>query len=310
MARYNVPGVGIAVIRNRRTVWHAELGVRAATGDEPITEDSVFEACSMSKALFAYAVLKLVEEGRLDLDRPLDAYLPSPYLPDQPEAGRITARMVLAHTTGLPNWRPGGWLRGGPLKLIARPGEKWTYSGEGFTYLQAVVEHLTGEAINDWMQHVLMRPLGMARSSYEWRDEYETSYAMGHNREGELKNFAHYRRGNTAFSLYTTPVEYSRLLCAMMAPRPRGAHMLSNAMREAMLVPQSRKDETTRCGLAWHIHEGEDGRYYFHGGANGAGFRCISRFDPTDGSGIVVMTNSDSGVEVYKRVVELWESRS
>ncbi len=305
MARYNVPGVAMAIIRHRRVVWHAELGVRAATGEAPITEQSVFEACSMSKPLFAYQVLNLVEAGQLDLDQPLDSYLPSAYLPEQPEAGKITARMVLDHTTGLPNWRKGGWLKGGPPKLVAAPGEKWTYSGEGFTYLQTVVEHLTGEKIDAYMQTSLLHPMGMTWSRYVWKDAYEDSYAMGHDRKGQLKNFAHYRRGNTAFSLYTTPLEYSRLLIAMMQPHPRRDWQLSTRMRDAMLSPQSRKDETTLCGLSWHIHEGTDGRYYFHGGSNGAGFRCFSRFDPQDGSGMVIMTNSDAGVEVYRRVLAL-----
>lgn len=305
MMRYNVPGVAVALIADRRIVWHGEFGVRAATGQEPITTESVFEACSMSKPVFAYAALRLVEQGRLDLDRPLDDYLAAPYLPAQPEAARITARMVLNHTTGLPNWRPGGWRRGAPPALIALPGEKFTYSGEGMTYLQTVVERICGKSIEDFMQEALLVPLGMERSSYAWRESYEPSYAMGHNQRGELKNFAHYHHPNTAFSLYTTPVEYARFLLAMMEKRPRRAHLLSRETVEQMLSAESAVGEHVSYGLGWRLYDGPEGRYAFHGGANGAGFRCFCRFDPERGDGAVVMTNSDAGVEVHSRVMQL-----
>ena len=95
----------------------------------------------MSKPLFTYAALQLVESGKLDLDTPLDHYLPSPYLPDDPRTGEITPRMVMAHTTGLPNWRKGGWRAGGPLPLRFPPGTRFSYSGEGYLYLQRAVPH-------------------------------------------------------------------------------------------------------------------------------------------------------------------------
>lgn len=98
-----------------------------AGGTGQVSADTVFEAASLSKPVFAFGVLLLAQEGIIDLDRPLASYLPAPYLPAEPGAAVITARMVLEHTTGLPNWRP----KGEPLALLRQPGTRFGYSGEG-----------------------------------------------------------------------------------------------------------------------------------------------------------------------------------
>ena len=112
----------------------------------------------MSKLLMACAALKLVEQGKLDLDRSLAEYLDQPYLPDKPRHRRITARRVLSHTTGFPDWRTTGWPKGGPLPLLYDPGTRFTHSGEGFLYLQRVVEHITDTPIQSYLQTTLLRP--------------------------------------------------------------------------------------------------------------------------------------------------------
>jgi len=304
MARYNVPGVGIALIRNRRVVWHHNFGVQASTGTAKIEGDSVFEACSMSKPLFAYAALKLVEEAKLNLDTPLDHYLPRPYLPDQPEGGLITARMALTHTTGLPNWRKGGWRHGAKPRLLFRPGTRFTYSGEGITYLMTAVEAITGTSLETFMRPLLDH-IGMKHSSYVWQKRFQKDYAQGHNSEGKLKGYGHYYHPNAAYSLYTTPVEYAHYLCTMMIPNPRGKYLLSRKMVDEMLTPESNRSRYLSYGLGWGISRESSPRYVMHGGSNGAGFKCVSRFYPDTGDGIVVMTNADSGINVYSRVLKL-----
>ena len=131
MKEERVPGLSMVLIRENRIVWKGCFGVRVAGKPVKVDYDTVFEAASMSKSLFSYAVLKLVEKGEFDLDRPLDSYLPEPYLPDQPLAKKITGRMVMLHRTGLPNWREGGWRSGGPLPVQKEPDTCFTYSGEG-----------------------------------------------------------------------------------------------------------------------------------------------------------------------------------
>lgn len=304
MLQHNVPGVSIALIEDRQVVWIHPFGLKKAGEPGLVDENSVFEACSMSKPVFAYAVMKMVEEKKLDLDRTLDSYLPEPYLPNEPEAGKITVRMVLSHTTGLPNWRKGG-RHAEVLTLDHTPGERFTYSGEGMWYLQRVVEHLTGKPINEYLTETLMSKIGMDRSSYAWRDEYVENYAHGHSREGKPKNYKYYLDGNTAFSLYTTPTDYARYLILMMDTTPDEEFQLQRRTVDRMLNIQSQRGPDYYYGLGWAIGGKPGHRYVFHGGSNGSGFRCHARFYRTDGSGIVVMTNADGGVSVYQKVLDL-----
>ncbi len=309
MDLYNVPGVSFALIRDRRPGERVQFGVLASNAPWKVKEDSLFEACSMSKPLFSYALLKLVEEGKLDLDRSLDSYLPSPYLPGLEWSGLVTARMVLTHRTGLPNWRKGGWRGGGPLHFLARPGTRFTYSGEGFTWLQAVVERITRTPLDAWMERKVLRPMGMALSSYRWRKAFEPLYAHGHDKLGRLKNHAHYYRPNAAFSLYTSPAEYARFLSALLVPGSKEAWRLKPETRDLMLRGVSPGGEGTLRSLGFAVRPFPGGALVEHGGSNGAGFRCFSFIDPARGSGLVIMTNSDSGRALYLRVLEVLEPR-
>src|ERR687885_690152 len=135
-----IPGFSIAIVRDARLFWHREFGVRRAGSNERVDRHTVFQAGSVSKTVFAYAVLKLCERGILDLDTPLTRYTSERILENDPRLELITARHVLSHSSGLQNWRS----EKEPLKIHFAPGEKYLYSGEGYSYLQSVVTHLTG----------------------------------------------------------------------------------------------------------------------------------------------------------------------
>jgi CubicO group peptidase (beta-lactamase class C family) len=129
------------VIRKGKTSWVRGFGVNETKKGAPVTEDTIFEAASLSKPVFAYGVLKLVEQRKLGLDVPLTTYLPKPYIQDDDRLNKITARIVLSHRTGFPNWRGDGK----PLAIHFTPGERFSNSGEGYIYLQHVVEQITGK---------------------------------------------------------------------------------------------------------------------------------------------------------------------
>ncbi len=177
-----VPGLSIALIRDARVVWQRSFGVANSATNQPVIDDTIFEAASLSKPVFAYGVLRLVEKGKLDLDAPLVKYLPKPYVANDDRANLITARMVLTHTTGFPNWSINQ-----PLKTQFKPGERFSYSGEGFVYLQKVVEHLTGQLLDQVMRKEVFEPLGMTSSSYVWMDKYENLKATGHDSAGAAR---------------------------------------------------------------------------------------------------------------------------
>ena len=317
MAELNVPGVSIAGISRCRVAWHREFGVREAGTPGRVRPDTVFEACSMSKTPFAYVVLKLVEEKTLELDRPLLEYLGKPYIPDEPLHRSITARMVLTHTTGLPNWREGGWEKNGPLPVLFEPGTEFCYSGEGFLFLQRAVEHLTGESLERLMRARLFDPLSMKASSYVWQKRFERLAARGHDAGGKpTEKRPHFGAANAAYSLYTTPTEYAGFLVEIMRKDRSAAHSLSRASIDAMLTPavkatgrkpiQRRGPQTraaVRWGLGWPMVETASGNRCHHGGANGQRFRCFCEFDPQRGTGIVIMTNAANGEALWRKLI-------
>ena len=158
-----------------RTVGRACVDPRRGAGDA-----TVFEAASLGKPLFTYVVLRLVDAGRLDLDRPLYDYLPASEA-DNPRMRRVTARHVLTHTSGLPNWRH----EPGPLVPAAEPGEAYAYSGEGFFFLQRVVERVTDRPAARLLREDVLDPLGMTESSWVWRPEFDARMAVGYDEEGK-----------------------------------------------------------------------------------------------------------------------------
>jgi CubicO group peptidase (beta-lactamase class C family) len=173
-----VPGLALATVDDGGVVPKASgracLQPPRAAGD-----GTVFEAASLGKPLFAYAVLKLVDTGVLDLDRPLYDYLASAEA-DTPRMRRVTARHVLTHTSGLPNWRHAP----GQLAPDTEPGETYTYSGEGFFYLQRVVERVTGRPIARLLREEVLEPLAMKESSWVWRDDFDARMAVGYDESG------------------------------------------------------------------------------------------------------------------------------
>jgi CubicO group peptidase (beta-lactamase class C family) len=318
MIAHHVPGVAVAGIEGRRVAWHREYGVRRAGDETRVKQETVFEACSMTKPVFAYVVLKLVEEGKLALDRPLVEYLKALYLPGEPRHRAITARMILSHTSGFPNWREGGWQAGGPLPVLFEPGSKFGYSGEGYLYLQRVVESITGAPLKRYMREALLDPIGMTASSFAYEDRHEGIAAHGHDDRGEpQKSRRLFREANAGYSLHTTAVEYARFLVEMMREDRAAAHSLSGRSVEAMLSaaveatdrkPVARGGKRgagpVRWGLGWAIDGTGGGDRIYHGGANGTGFRCYSEFDPRRGTGIVIMTNATGGRALWEKLIE------
>ena len=163
-----VPGLSMAVIRNGGIETLTAAGVRNVHDGVPIDQQTIFDAASLSKPIFAYAVLQLIDAGALTLDTPLARHVPN-YVADDPRAGTITVRHVLSHSSGLPNWRTVDL----PLKTYFQPGERFSYSGEGFVWLQRVVEAITGDPIDVLLHRLVFEPLEMRRSSFVWQSAFD-----------------------------------------------------------------------------------------------------------------------------------------
>ena len=174
-----ITGLSIAVIREKEPVWTGNYGLHRANHGQPVRSDTLFEAASLSKPVFAYAVLRLAERGAVDLDTPIANHLSYERLEHDERYREITPRMVLTHSSGLPNWG------GTPLEMAFNPGERFGYSGEGFVFLQKAVEKMTGVTLNELANQEVFGPLGMKDSTYVWRDELAARMATGHSSMGD-----------------------------------------------------------------------------------------------------------------------------
>lgn len=316
MAEHRVPGLAIALIRDRRLVWSKGYGRRAADGDEAVTPDTVFEAASMSKPIFGMLAMQLVDAKRLELDRPVVDYGPDQLVPDLPEKRLVTARMLLSHTSGYPNWRPGDEEVEGPLPLLFRPGSRFGYSGEGTFYLQRRVETITGLPLDRLAQQRLFEPLGLRHSDFGWTPRIGAAQATGHREDGSVLPLSQYLHPNAAYTLYTSADDYARLLVEMLRAERGESALLSRAAAQEMLRhqvvvgardpierPGAAQGQAVYWGLGWSINSTAQGDIAHHGGANRTGFRSFAQFSPARGSGLVVFTNGLQGDELWARLV-------
>ena len=318
MQHVGVPGLSITVIRDAKIIWSEAFGVRNNETREPLTTDTPFEAASFSKAAFAYAVLNLCDQGKLSLDTPLWNYRPNYFLPaDDPRSKLITTRMILSHTSGL-HYRPDDKS----VQIHSTPGEKWFYSAMGYGYLQRIVEHITGQPLENFMQTNLLRPFGMSKSSYDWNDEYEKTAARGHDQDGKRvagQNFYESFRNFTpaakakilavqpedaapgaGFSLTTTPKDYARYLVEILKPSVDDKAHLSPTMLKEMLKPQIKVSTPISWGLGWTIENGEAGVAFYHYGNSGT-LQHLAVGLKEQQAGVVIMTNSGNGLRMCIR---------
>jgi CubicO group peptidase (beta-lactamase class C family) len=288
MEKGAVTGLSLCLVQEGQVVWSLASGVRDVESGQPVEGDTVFQAASLSKPVFTYGLLGLIEEGLLELDRPLGEYWDYEDLAHDERGGTITTRMVLSHSSGLPNWRESGK----PLEFAFEPGEKFGYSGEGFVYLQKVVEQLTGMGLAEFAERRVFAPLGMALSGYAWREEYEERVAHGHNMAGESLGRAEWEDANAAASLHTTAAEFGRFVEAVL----NGEGLAAESVRE-MLSPQVEVTEEIAWGLGWGLQEGEAGRSFWHWGDNG-NFKAFTLGLPESGAGMAMFANSFYGQSI------------
>ncbi len=295
----------LAVVSKGRTAIHSADGGCARQPDTP-GPDSVFQAASLSKPVFAYAVLQLVRSGRLALDAPVLRYLPQgvthafdPFAVPAPgrsapvtdeRLARVTVRMLLNHSAGLPNWARG------PLRFEAEPGQAWRYSGEGYVLLQQVVQAVTGQPLQDFMQTQVFGPLGMRRSSYVWQERLAPALVRGTRANGRPWPFRPLTQAVAAATLYTTAADAARLLNGLLAEPALWAMIQEGA------VPMG-----SGPGLAWGLGWGletVDGRTTFWQWGNNPGYRALAMVQPQTGTGLVLLTNSDHGLALAEPVVK------
>ncbi len=309
MEKAAVPGLSIAVIRSGQTVWTGTFGVRNEATKKPVTKDTYFNVGSLSKPVFAYGVLKLVDAGKLKLDGPLAPYLPKEMTEGDPRFQQITARFVLSHRTGFPNW-PG---EGKPLTIHFTPGERFSYSGSGMVLLQKAVEKITGKPLNDYLREAVFEPLDMKHSSYVWNPALESDVAVGHDIAGVPVDLLKTDQANAAASLETTAEDYGNFLDAILQGKGLQPSTLRALERPEIAVdpacancidgtPSGKLSTSIFWGLGFGIEKTADGESLWHWGDNGV-FKAFFVVRPASKSGVVYITNSENGLSIGRQIL-------
>lgn len=292
-----VPGLSVALVERTAPTWEAAYGVTDRTSPTPVEASTVFEGASLSKPLVAYGALLLAQDGTLELDRPMDSYLPEPYLPHEPAAAVITARMALGHTTGYPNWRPAE-----QLSLVRPPGSQFGYSGEGYVQLGCVIEHLTHQPLGAFLSERVLQPLGIADSSFTWSPAFEHRVARGHTPTGEAVPKEKPTEALAPSSLHTTVTDFARFLAAML--NPAHAAPLDSDGVHAMLTPHVQLSGPLAWGLGWGLDDSAAGDRVFWQWGDNNGYKAFAAGSASAGVGIVVLTNGANGLDAAKPLVQ------
>lgn len=325
-----VQGLNLAILNDDKVAYVQSFGFGNKPKGAKMDNSTIVYAASFSKAVFAYLVMELVEDGLLDLNKPLYQYLKKPipayeYFGDLEKDERwklITARMCLSHTTGLPNVR---WFHPiteetdtlGVMRIYFDPGSKYAYSGEGFKLLQLVIEEVTGKTTDELAIANIFKPVGMSRTGFIWHDSFgDENVAVGHLNDGSIDQKRKRTEAVAGGSLVTTIDDYAKFVAHVMQRKG-----LAGKYYDEMLSPQIRirsktqfppiTTETTTdydginlsYGLGWGVFRCNDVPAFFKEG-NGGSWRNYNINYPSKGISVIIMTNSENGEQLFQELLE------
>jgi CubicO group peptidase (beta-lactamase class C family) len=320
MAHYKVPGVSIAFFSGGKVQWTRAYGFADVEKKTPVTLDTLFQAASISKPISSLAMLRLVQEGKLNLDEDVNVKLKGWKVPDNEftKDQKVTLRRIVSHSAGFTvhgfeGYRPDAplptlvqILDGKPpansdsVRVVTIPGSKWSYSGGGFTVMQLLMTEVTASTFPDILSKKVLGPAGMTHSTFalplplSQKQHAATAYSG----DGQpIPGGFHVYPEMAAAGLWTTP---SGLALAAIEIQNdyagKSNHVLSKDMAHQMLTHQ--KDD---WGLGVGLSKSGKPLRFYHSGGN-EGFRCDLQAYVDSGEGIAVMTNSDAGDALYLEI--------
>jgi len=320
MKSFHVPGVSIAVVRDFKVYWAKTYGAADVVTDAPVTQETRFQAASISKPVTAFAVLRAVDAGKLSLDEDVNKYLKSWRVPvNEYTRGGVTLRALLSHTSGtgdgfgFPGYNPSAKLptleqvldgktpsNVGPVFWERPPFAAQKYSGGGIEIVQMVLQDVYGKPFAEIMQEQVLGPVGMTNSTYEQPlpAAADQSAARAHDKDGKAMDAKwHVYPEQAAAGLWTTPTDLAKLGIEVQKSLRGESKLLSRRMALEMVAPTG----TGPFAIGFAIEKRGEGWYFVHDGSNW-GFRSDLAMHRLKGYGIVVMTNSDSGGQIISEI--------
>jgi len=295
------PGISMVVINNGEVVFEAYKGY--STPNEKVTHSTIFEGASLSKPLFAFFVMRLSEKGLLNLDKPLYQYLPYEDIAYDERYKKMTARMVLSHQTGFPNWRTDS--PGDKLFLDFEPGTAFQYSGEGYQYLALVLQHLTKTdaiGLQELFHQEINKPLGLGATQFIQDTENLKNKALAFKNGVWLgpRDFGKAQFG-AAYGIHSNARDYANWVIALM-----NYEGLSEASYKTLFEPQVEMPEDnenrnfgiTHMTMGFYTGVFPFGEIYGHGGNNDKKFTSLFFYAPSTKWGMVLFTNAGFGEQM------------
>jgi len=326
MDSLGIPAISIAVINDGQIVYNNSLGVTNTETNQAVNENSIFEAASLSKPIFAFFVMTLSEKGIIDLDRPLYFYLPEVELEKDERYKNVTARMVLNQSSGFPNWRwfdklPENYdLKRGDFFMVSDPNKEFTYSGEAYQYLARVIAHLNFVnmyELNDLFQKEVAKPLGTEHVYFVWDDYLYNNKVFGHKDSKPRKRdwgsglpYQNSKMFNSAGGLQTEAKSYATFLTSII----NGEGLFPETYQE-MLHPYTKipienanykEDGITNWSLGFGIKPMKNDTIYRHGGSN-SDFQSEFAFSINKKYGYVFFVNCDKGNQFNEQLERFLE---
>lgn len=334
MERLRVPGMSVAVVKDRQIHWAKAYGVADAATGRAVETTTRFQAASISKPVTAMAAVRLAQDRRLDLDADVNTYLRSWKVPpsDLTTTQPVTARSLFSHTSGsddgfgFPGYDPAAprptlpqILNGqapsnvGVVRFTRPPYQGYKYSGGGTVIMQLALTELTGQPFAELLQRTVLDPLGMTESSFAQPPPAAVSARLAHAHDGQGRAMSapwHVYPEQAAAGLWTTPTDLARFVIEVQtAVRGPAGKVLSRPAALEMTSPVG----TGPYGVGLSIEKDGEGWYFSHGGSNW-GFQCHLIGHLRKGYGVAIMTNGDRGqaliAEVERRLAEAynWDS--
>ncbi len=302
---YQIPGVSLALIKEGKLAYHKTYGVKNTYTQEKVNDKTLFEAASITKPVFGFAVMRLAERKVIDLDKPLHEYLPFEDIAHDERYKLITARHVMTHQTGFPNW---AWMNeDNKINIKFTPGTSYGYSGEGFEYLKRVVAHITKKDINDLLKEEVLTQLGLENTYFSKNDYLAKVVANGH-----YDNLPSQRNlpdaPGMAWSMHTEAKTFTNFLLGLSDKKGLKSETYKEMFTTHTEIPRGENDPVPEeyknyFGLAISIQKSPFGLAFGHGGNNGD-FKCLALMYQDLDMGFVVFTNSNTGDRLHMALTE------
>lgn len=291
----NIPTLGIGVINNGKLQEVKVFGELKKGITAPY--NTIWNVASLTKPVTAIVALKLVSQGKWNLDEPLDNYWIDPDVANDPNHKLLTTRIILSHQTGFPNWRYMNESK--KLDFKFKPGTQYSYSGEGMEYLRKALEKKFHKTLDQLAGELIFKPLKMNDTKFIWNDITDVSrYAINYDNKGNAYEPVKNKTANAADDLLTTIQDYGTFLCSVM----NGDGLNKKVFEEMSSHQVAQKKKDKYFGLGFEIYDlGNDNYALSHGGAD-QGVQTLFFLLPKTKQGLLIFTNVDDGYKVYEKL--------